>query len=318
MIALSLFSLEASAAESLLNNAVYTQDSSCNSFTKLLHKINVFSSDGTDPRTEQARDGDGKMFAPIGLIEPRNPVPSLDPNDVDAVTHERKLVKSHSTSFLISPCYVLTNYHSVFGGSKEPSDKFVASFFNFDPETKSNKMTRATPVAWGNYNQSTKRADDWALVKLDACVGKKIGWLETDVRNTGELYNKEVASAGYPIDKKVTSLWIHRGCRFIEYSPTNYENTFFNNCATRHASSGSPVFDLENGYPQVLALQASDRGGQEQILKSYSSDKANVAIDIRVILPKINQIISDDKMAFGSKNPSLPVKVLAEADKSNI
>jgi hypothetical protein len=86
VIALTLFSVEANAIDLEVSHADYVQDSNCNSFTKLLHKVNIFSDDGLDPRVVQSQEGAGKMFAPIGAIATNMPVPSSDPNDIDPST----------------------------------------------------------------------------------------------------------------------------------------------------------------------------------------------------------------------------------------
>ena len=318
VIALTLFSVEAKSAGFSDSIMAYTQGTNCNSFANLLHKVNIFDENGADPRVVQARTDTGKMFAPIGFIATSNPVPSVDKNDIDPSNGQRFLRKERGTSFLISPCYALTNYHAVFGSSNAPSNKFTATFYDFDPEEKTHKQTRVIPVAWGNFADGKIESEDWALVKLDVCVGKRIGWLETDVRKTGELYNKEVAIAGYPGDKKITDLWMQASCRLVEYNQKNFEGTFFHDCASRPGASGSPLFDLENGYPQVLALNSADLHSENTILHSYTHDKANIAIDIRTILPKIQSILSEDKRSFGGKNPSLPPEVLAAMDKPTI
>jgi V8-like Glu-specific endopeptidase len=305
VITLSLFSIEANAIGLDASQMNLSKSSKWNSFSFLLKTINVFSDNGRDPRIPQSRIDDGLMFAPIGMVEPKEPVSSFDPKDVDLATGERALRKTRSTGFLVSPCYALTNYHSVFGASKEPTADFAVNIFTIDPVEKSYKVTRAVPVARGAYGESGKRSeDDWSLLKLDICSGKRIGWLETDVRRTSLLWNKEVASAGYPGDEYAGDLWIHQSCRLVEQNIVGYENIIFNNCATRSGSSGSPLFDLENGFPQVLAIQSAELNRTLSILPAYDRNHANLAIDIRFILPKINQIISADKKVFGRQNPS--------------
>jgi hypothetical protein len=76
----------------------------------LFHPVAVFSDapDSVhDPRHPQAQTGADKMFAPIGLIWTNHPQP-------DQGTAPRSDLHM-GTAFLVSPCYILTAYHVVFG-----------------------------------------------------------------------------------------------------------------------------------------------------------------------------------------------------------
>jgi hypothetical protein len=76
----------------------------------LFHRVAVFSDAPDsihDPRHPQPQTGADKMFAPIGLIWTNHPQP-------DQGTAARSDLHM-GTAFLVSPCYVLTVYHVVFG-----------------------------------------------------------------------------------------------------------------------------------------------------------------------------------------------------------
>src|SRR5215469_16727639 len=76
----------------------------------LFHRVTVFSDDPNsihDPRHPQSQTGADKMFAPIGLIWTNHPQP-------DQGTVPRSDFHM-GTAFLVSPCYILTAYHVVFG-----------------------------------------------------------------------------------------------------------------------------------------------------------------------------------------------------------
>src|SRR5580692_40039 len=76
----------------------------------LFNRVAVFSDapDSVhDPRHPQSQTGADKMFAPSGLIWTNHPQP-------DQGTAPRSDFHM-GTAFLVSPCYVLTAYHVVFG-----------------------------------------------------------------------------------------------------------------------------------------------------------------------------------------------------------
>ncbi|MGE3782473.1 MAG: hypothetical protein AB7H71_06990, partial [Alphaproteobacteria bacterium] len=144
----------------------------------LLHRINVFSDDPNslhDPRYPQPQTGAGKIFAPIGLIWTNHPQP--DPGNAPT-SHLRM-----GTAFLVSPCYVLTAFHIVFGyrtgfrkDNQQPEREVSATF------SAGGRTARAVPVKYGRF--SLFPAQDWALLRLkpqggDRCLGEDpdIGWL---------------------------------------------------------------------------------------------------------------------------------------------
>src|SRR4051794_17996177 len=96
------------------------------------HKVNVFAADGNDPRQMQGHSGGDRVFAAIGRLTTDQGVPEsrgsvADPaRDVPART-----VDQDGTAFLVSPCYVLTNYHVMFGSSRVPTREFTSTLSTF-------------------------------------------------------------------------------------------------------------------------------------------------------------------------------------------
>jgi hypothetical protein len=165
--------------------------------SSLMHRINIFAVDGHDPRVKQSRSGDGAAFAPIVGIESPKLTLQADPRFVEGKR------RSSATGFLVSPCYALTNFHVAFGTTGQGNTEDHQSLFFTTDELKYTKITTQA-VVWGDFYST--ESEDWILLKLDTCVGNSIGWLEIDLRRSGELYNKEVAMAGYPGDKPASFL----------------------------------------------------------------------------------------------------------------
>lgn len=98
----------------------------------LFHRVAVFSDAPDfihDPRHPQSQTGADKMFAPIGLVWTNHPQP-------DQGTAPRSDLHM-GTAFLVSPCYVLTAYHVVFGyrlglrkGTQKEADQDVSATFS--------------------------------------------------------------------------------------------------------------------------------------------------------------------------------------------
>lgn len=168
----------------------------------LFHRVAVFSDIPNsihDPRHPQPQTGPDKMFAPIGLIWTNHRQP-------DQGTTPRSDFHM-GTAFLVSPCYILTAYHVVFGyrlgflkGKEEPEQDVSATF------SVSGERSRAVPVKYGQFSVFPGR--DWVLLQLEPdaghrCLGEEpnIGWVRLAPLAPTIATKKLLSVAGYPSDK---------------------------------------------------------------------------------------------------------------------
>jgi len=135
----------------------------------LFHRVAVFSDAPDsihDPRHPQPQTGADKMFAPIGLVWTNHPQP-------DQGTAARSDLHM-GTAFLVSPCYVLTAYHVVFGY------RFRA------PEGRARRGGAGRfrdPLAWAARGSRAVRQSmvssrglpgrDWTLLRLEPDAGHR-------------------------------------------------------------------------------------------------------------------------------------------------
>jgi len=263
-----------------------------------LHHVAVFSDDpekAHDPRYPQSRKGEDRMFAPIGLIWTNAPVP----HDSDTVSTMRL---DMGTAFLVSPCYVLTNYHVVFGNRKsgpEPGLDYSATFW------ANGKKSRAIPVRYGKFYDIYWQ--DWALLRLEPdaehrCIGEDpdIGWVQLTPLPPEAASDKVLSTAGYPSDKSGPPLWRQDGCHlFEEQDGRQYSGLWTTNCATRPRASGSPIFYVQDGGLMVVALMQGHLGYVDgnEILLQWDPKRANLAVDMGKIISSddgILKLITED------------------------
>jgi V8-like Glu-specific endopeptidase len=254
----------------------------------LLHQANVFSDDPEvlkDPRRPQPQNGDGKIYAPIGLITPDNPVP--------VNIRGTNTSKTQATAFLVSPCFIMTNYHAIFGSqitavADLDMERYRATF------KVSGRETHAVVVVAGERQRG--RDHDYAFLKLDTCLGadSAIGWLRL-----GPLppdgSGPKVSLAGYPGDKDSNILWIHENCHL----DTRRNSSFlrFTNCANSRGASGSPIVSHEDGAIEVVGIISAEVNRTDRILPTYDERRANVAVDVFWMLrenPVIARTIAAD------------------------
>jgi V8-like Glu-specific endopeptidase len=201
-----------------------------------------------------------------------------------------------ATAFLVSPCYVLTNYHVVFGNRKsgpEAGRDYSATFW------AGGKKSRAIPVKHGQFHEVYWQ--DWALLQLEPdgeqrCIGEdpNIGWARLAPLPSEVAPNKVLSTAGYPSDKPGPSLWRQDACHlFEEQDGRQYSGLWTTNCATRPRASGSPIFFVQDGGLMVTALMQGHLGYVDgnEILPKWDPKRANLAVDIGKIISSDGDIL---------------------------
>jgi V8-like Glu-specific endopeptidase len=276
----------------------------------LFHRVAVFSDVPNsihDPRHPQSQTGADKMFAPIGLVWSNSPQP-----DQGAAPRSDYHM---GTAFLVSPCYVLTAYHVVFGyrfglkGKEEPEQE-VSATFRVD-----GKRSRAVPVKYGQFSMFPGR--DWALLRLEPDAGHKclgedpnIGWVRLAALAPAAATKKVLSVAGYPADKSLASLWRQDKCHFFEmYHDIDTDGLWTTDCATRPRASGSPIFFIEDGVLNVVAVMSGHLGTvvDNEILPKWDPNRANFALDIGKIISSDHDflgLIESDIDRFHRPNPA--------------
>ena len=278
----------------------------------LLHPVAVFSDapDSVhDPRRPQSQTGADKMFAPIGLVWTNHPQP-------DQGTAARSDLHM-GTAFLVSPCYVLSAYHVVFGyrfglrkGTQEEAEQDVSATFSVG-----GKRSRAVPAKYGEFSKFPGR--DWVLLRLEPdaghrCLGEdpSIGWVRLAPLAPSTATKKSLSVAGYPADKGLPSLWRQDKCHFFElYHDIENDGLWTTDCATRPRASGSPIFFIEDGVLNVVAVMSGHLGTvvDDEILPKWDPNRANLALDVGKIISSdrdLLTLIQTDIDRFHQPNPA--------------
>jgi len=292
----------------------------------LLHQVAVFSDNAEavhDPRYQQNQAGADAMFAPIGLIRTNGLVP--DDFGPAAPSHIHL-----GTAFLVSPCHVLTDFHVVFGArttKPDPDQDYSATFI------LGKKMVHAVPAAYGEFYRF--RGRDWALYALEPdadhrCLGEDpaIGWIRLAPLDRPAAQNKSLSIAGYPSDKSLSSLWREDACRLYERQGNiEYDGIWTTDCATRPGASGSPIFFIEDGVLNVVAIMSGHVGPTDnrEILPKWDASRANLALDIGKIIssePEFMRLIALDLDRFARSKiapvPSLPTVDAASSSSAAV
>jgi hypothetical protein len=242
-----------------------------------VHKINTFSSNGSDPLVKVTKQNKLKEFDAIGKIKAAQPVPWPDGR---GGVYLAKGVQS--TAFLISPCLVMTNYHSVFGVSTAPNKT------DFSVTFTANRTVIGKPVFWRRQNGTTGIGKDLVIVQLEDkdCLGSEVGFIKMLEEPLSDLKDRSLLTAGYPAKKEKSSnpnqLWAHFNCQLQQGLPGPlYKDTIFNDCATSAGQSGSPLLVRNNsGDIRFIGAQAAELGSQDRTFRKFDSRNGNVAVDL--------------------------------------
>ncbi|MEO6338521.1 MAG: trypsin-like peptidase domain-containing protein [Caulobacteraceae bacterium] len=254
-----------------------------------LIRVNLFAADGIDPRQTGPVRADAP-YAPVGLVTTLGPVPYPD---------GRRVITT-GTGFPVSPCLVLTNYHGVFGRLGDipfPPPGIAVSIWSRAGEAV---RSAGAPIAWGDLGGAGE--NDWALVRLDECIGARadIGWFALEPVGDDSLPERLLSTAGYAGDIK--GRFTQQGCRVHAINP---DHKALNDCANRGGTSGSPLFYLKDGAPTAVALQRGELNSSDPVLPAYSPDHANTAVLIARILERedVARAIAEDLAASAVDNP---------------
>ena len=289
------------------SNAVAMPVANCNkmmdsvsSLKAQIQNVNIFVADN---RVVKGRAGLDRAYAPIGGLQTNEKVPALDESG------DAKMGVVQATAFLVSPCYIVTNYHAVFGESSNPNKTdFSNSFYTFAGQGQHYQKTNAKPVVWGDYNKLSSTGNDWAILKLDTCVGQTLGWLDAAEMDASKMVGLTVSSSGYPGDKALSDLWTDPSCKIIKKQKGD-DSAWLNTCAARPGASGSPLIHVgADGVPRVVAIQAHTQHETAGVLPVYDDAHANVAVDIGAALGGYIDIIKADRSKMNS-NPAADTEV---------
>lgn len=243
------------------------------------------------------------------------------------------------TGFLVSPCHVLTAAHVVGENGDINADQvllFFAGTGKLGPEylqaNSFGAMSPARPLVWGESHDlhkgstADRRAawkmagwDDWALLKLDRCLGDQgFGYLKllpmttTELTQSGSQY--AVTSVGFPADQNNDRLTVDPACNVIG----QVENTGWqHDCTSLPGNSGGPILSAKilpgDAWPRVMAISViatSEHGDalEPLLLDPNAPDyllSLPTAVPVAAFLPKIAPFLPPDPRvtAFLAKHP---------------
>jgi hypothetical protein len=194
------------------------------------------------------------------------------------------------TAFLVGRCHVLTAFHVAFmrGGVDAtgrvslhtPKVGHTAQFLVGPDPRKAGRFaakTRARVVAFGRFSDAdyAGMAGDWALLRLDTCLGGRYGFLALEPPTDAPMPMGPLMTAGFPHSRRQQpGITVETGCRARDHGPVT--GLVGVDCAFESGMSGGPVWEKQaDGRWRVVGLIQQSLGAVDHTLPAYAMGHRN-------------------------------------------
>lgn len=185
--------------------------------------------------------------------------------------------RSTGTAFLVGECTIMTNFHVVFGpwyltALRPPSNANRGTFTLTQVALPhgGHPTTGAIPVMWGDYTgparQFLKPANDWVVLALEDCLGRRHGYLlPYDAALNDDIPDRGGFTAiGYSAGRQM----VDSNCSIRLSGSSGSGASMLNDCAALPGDSGAPI--IRRGTNRVVAMISGFHAGSSM---SCSSSK---------------------------------------------
>jgi len=211
------------------------------------------------------------------------------------------------TAFLVSRCYIVTAHHVAIpkerGGvtgniGPLPGKVGHAAEFVIGPRPaipgRFVARAQATVVELGNFSDGTfdGMAGDWAILRLDECLGEKFGFLKYARPGADSpMPRGELMTIGFPRSRaRQAGITVETGCRARDHGPV--EGLMGVDCAFEAGMSGGPVLERQvDGSWLVAGLIQRSMGGTDKLLPSYSMAYRNQVVSVTAFRKALDEVL---------------------------
>lgn len=258
--------------------------------------INIFSENGRDPRILLSRaSNEARRLLPNALAV-------TDENIVGFDGNARKLV---SNAVLVSPCYALTEYHSIFGRKRDLTKSHNMQLWLGQGELRDGfrYMVTARPVR--TNTEPSNGLNGLVLLQLAGCAGKRLGWIALSIPGRQRIKNRIVGAAAYHGDLPFTKIAYQPSCSIRTLD--RLVGLLFHDCASVGGASSGMIFERVGADIRLIALHFGSNGPAfSTVIRKFSYGYANYAVPLDMLCEnkEMLDIIVDDIEAFGGANPA--------------
>lgn len=183
------------------------------------------------------------------------------------------------SAFLIDDCRVLTAKHVI--GRGQVRGKRMG--FRLRPwEAKDGKnFSYATVIAAGSGPVGADFSGDWALLRLDRCLGARSGSLPITaegfwLRGMNRHFEPRIASVGFPTDRSRRGLTIDPDCEARERTTHGLRH----DCSTLPGNSGGPLIAWNSTLKRFEAVAINVARYESDGIERIGRDRASLAVEL--------------------------------------
>lgn len=208
---------------------------------------------------------------------------------------------SGGTAFLVGRCHVVSAHHVAYDAAARhdpanPPGRGRQVRFFVGPQPGKARVfassTIATVVDAGRFTQDgfAGAAGDWAILRLDNCLGDRYGWLRVDRDTTPEdLPGTALTSIGYPRSRaRRPGVTVESGCRVRDFGPA--PGLLGVDCAFESGMSGGPLLLRHpKGTRRVVAMISQSLGAD--MPTEYSMANRNQAVHVSAFRTALDRVL---------------------------
>ena len=203
---------------------------------------------------------------------------------------------AYATGFLVGDCHVLTVKHAAGRVAEVTGRRMMFRLPFAGPDGASaGSVVAAGELDLVSDPNRLDRSEDWLLLRLDRCLGRRFGSLtlvdQSDqsgpIRTSG---SSALFSAGFPIDQSWRrQLTIDPECR-LRGEPLHL---FVHDCSSLPGNSGSPIFTTvwRDGRVFVAVLAMHSTATTTRRILAFRGEDGSVATRMADVLPAIRAYV---------------------------
>ncbi|QYY33659.1 serine protease (plasmid) [Cupriavidus pinatubonensis] len=231
-------------------------------------------------RISEMKANPGYTEKSLKRSDPRVPIdrrvhPEYNPIGIVSLPNATQSGFNRGTGWLTSDCLVVTARHVITGSEEKHERSAVGARVSFlvgnPPSDDKNFAYKTSGVVVEAGDGGMSISDDWALIKLDESLGKRVGNIATwqySVEDAQTCTALEVA--GYPGGKDVDQLWWQSNCPLEKHLSSEFQ--FILRCPATQGNSGGPLLCREtNGDLRAIGIIATQSFGANAQALNFSA-----------------------------------------------
>ncbi len=201
---------------------------------------------------------------------------------------------AYATGFLVDDCHVLTVKHAAGRVAAVAGRRMTFRLPFAGPQGASaGRVVAAGALDLVADPNRLDRSEDWLLLRLDDCLGRRFGSLALadSLREIGPDRSPALFSAGFPTDQpKYRHLTIDPACRVRGGTGT----LLIHDCSSHPGNSGSPIFATisRGGRPAIEVVAMHSTATVTRRILSFRGEDASVATRMADVVPFIRAFLA--------------------------